>query len=106
MMSLGELHFKQEMLELTGKQQLEEREEGAQNGLKVVELEPEEVVGSEAEGQLIPSAGEPVSESDTPVSSTDFPVPVKEDPATSSQEDTQLTSQDMRRAKRIRVRLL
>ncbi|XP_076002532.1 PR domain zinc finger protein 10 [Genypterus blacodes] len=91
-----------EMLELTGQQELEEQAEGHHNGLKVVELEPEEVVGSEAEGQLIPSAGEPVSESDTPVSSTDFTIPLKEDPASSSQEETHLVPQDIRRAKRIR----
>ncbi len=96
--------FNQEMLELTEKP-LEERTEGAQNGLKMVEMEPEAEAGTEAEGQLIPPAGEPVPESVTPPSNTDLSVPLKEDPAQSSQSDAHLTSQDMRRAKRIRVRL-
>uniref|UniRef100_A0A7N8XQN7 PR domain zinc finger protein 10 n=1 Tax=Mastacembelus armatus TaxID=205130 RepID=A0A7N8XQN7_9TELE len=65
-----------EMLELTEKQPLEERMEAAQNGLKVVEIEPEAETGDEVEGQLIPPAGEP--------------------------SDAHITSQDMRRAKRIR----
>lgn len=90
------------MLELTEKQPLEERTEAAQNGLKVVEPEPD--AGMEAEGQIVPSAGEPVPESVTPPSNMDLPVPLKEDPAQSSQSDAHLTSQDMRRAKRIRVR--
>lgn len=92
------------MLELTEKP-LEEHVEVAQNGLKVVEMEPEVEAVTEAEGQLIPPAGEPVPESVTPPSNTDLPVPLKEDPAQSSQSDAHLTSQDMRRAKRIRVRL-
>lgn len=92
------------MLELAEKP-LEEQVEGAQNGLKVVEMEPEVEAVTEAESQLIPSAGEPVTESVTLASNTDLPVPLKEDPAQSSQSDAQLTSQDMRRAKRIRVRL-
>lgn len=92
------------MLELTEKP-LEERAEGTQNGLKMVEMESEAEAGTEAEGQLIPPAGEPVPESITPPSNTDLPVPLKEDPAQSSQSDAHLTSQDMRRAKRIRVRL-
>lgn len=90
------------MLELTEKQPLEERVEAAQNGIKVVEPEPD--AGTEAEGQIVPAAGEPVPESVTPPSSMDLPVPLKEDPAQSSQSDAHLTSQDMRRAKRIRVR--
>lgn len=92
------------MLELTEKP-LEERAEGAQNGLKVVEMEPEVETGNEAEGQLIPPAGEPVPESVSPPSNTDLSVSLKDDPAQSSQSDAHLTSQDMRRAKRIRVRL-
>lgn len=93
------------MLELTEKP-LEERAEGAQNGLKVVEMESEAEAGAESEGQLISPAGEPVPESVSPPSSTDLPVSLKEDLAQSSQSDSHLTSQDMRRAKRIRVRLL
>lgn len=99
-----QLTFNQEMLELTEKP-LEEQVEGAQNGLKVVEMEPVVEAVTEAESQLIPTAGEPVPESVTLPSNTDLPVPLKEDPAQSSQSDAQLTSQDMRRAKRIRVRL-
>lgn len=91
------------MLELTEKP-LEEPAEGAQNGLKVVEMEPEGEVGTEAESQLIPPAGEPVPESAAPPPSTDLPVPLKEDPAQSVQSEAHLTSQDLRRAKRIRVK--
>jgi len=92
------------MLELT--EPLEERIEGAQNGLKVVEMESEAAPGTKAEGQLIPPAEEPVSESCTLPSDTYLPVPLKEDQGQSSQSDAHLTTQDMRRAKRIRVRLL
>ena len=92
------------MLELTEKQPLEEHEEGAQNGLKVVELELETEAGTELEEQLIPPAEEPVTEPIIPPSNTELPVPLKEDPAQNSQSDGHLTSQDMRRAKRIRVR--
>lgn len=95
--------FNQEMLELTEKP-LEGQAEVAQNGLKVVEMEPEVEPVTEADGQLVAPAGEPVPESITTPSSTDLPGPLKEDPAQSSQSDTHLTSQDMRRAKRIRVR--
>lgn len=90
------------MLELTEKP-VEDRAEGAQNGLKVVEIESEGEVGTES--QLIPPAGEPVPESVAPPPSTDLPIPLKEDPAQSVQSDAHLTSQDMRRAKRIRVKL-
>ncbi|XP_056297611.1 PR domain zinc finger protein 10 isoform X1 [Pseudoliparis swirei] len=89
-----------EMLELT--EPLEERIEGAQNGLKVVEMESEAAPGTKAEGQLIPPAEEPVSESCTLPSDTYLPVPLKEDQGQSSQSDAHLTTQDMRRAKRIR----
>ena len=92
------------MLELTEKQPLEEHEEGAQNGLKVVELELETEAGTELEEQLIPPAEEPVTEPIITPSNTELPVPLKEDPAQNSQSDGHLTSQDMRRAKRIRVR--
>lgn len=91
------------MLELTEKP-LEEPAEGAQNGLKVVEMEPEPETGTEEEDQLMPPAGDPSPESVTPPSNSDLPAPLKEDPAQSSQSDSHLTSQDLRRAKRIRVR--
>lgn len=91
------------MLELTEKP-LEERGEGAQNGLKVVEMEPEPEAGAEAQGQLIPADGGQVPESVTPPSNTDLQVPLKDDPTQSSQSDAHLTTQDMRRAKRIRVK--
>lgn len=90
-----------EMLELTEKP-LEEPAEGAQNGLKVVEMEQEPETGTEEEDQLMPPAGDPSPESVTPPSNTDLPAPLKEDPAQSSQSDSHLTSQDLRRAKRIR----
>ncbi|KAK2846664.1 hypothetical protein Q5P01_009663 [Channa striata] len=90
------------MLELTEKQPMEERVEGPQNGLKVAEMELETETETEAKSQLPPPPGEPVPESVTPPSNTDPPVPLKEDPAQSSQSDGHLTSQDMRRAKRIR----
>lgn len=92
------------MLELAEKQLLEERVEGAQNGLKVVEMEPEPETATEAESQLVPAASETGTESITTPSTTELSVPLKEDPAQSNQSDAHLTSQDMRRAKRIRVR--
>ncbi|XP_060929291.1 PR domain zinc finger protein 10 isoform X1 [Limanda limanda] len=98
----GEDKTTQEMLELTEKQPLEEHEEAAQNGLKVVELELETEVGTELEDQLIPPAEEPVTESIIPPSIPELPVSLKEDPAQHSQSEGHLTSQDMRRAKRIR----
>ncbi|KAA8594105.1 hypothetical protein FQN60_004939 [Etheostoma spectabile] len=54
-----------EIMELTEKA-LEEQVEGAQNGMKVVEMEVE----AGAEGQLLPPAGEPEPESVTPSSNT------------------------------------
>ncbi|XP_028320793.1 PR domain zinc finger protein 10 isoform X1 [Gouania willdenowi] len=89
-----------EMLELTDKEQLD----ASHNGLKVVELDPEVESGPETETQLLPPAGEPIQEPDAPPSTNtaDLPFPLKEDPALSSQSDTQLTTHDMRRAKRIR----
>lgn len=96
------LFFKQEMLELTEKP-VEDHGEGSKNGLNVVEMEPEVQAVNEAESQLIPAEGVPVPESVTLLSNTDLQVPMKEDPAQSSQSESQLTSQDIRRAKRIRV---
>ncbi|KAF3693265.1 PR domain zinc finger protein 10 [Channa argus] len=90
------------MLELTEKQPLEEQVEGCQNGLKVAEMELEAETETEAKSQLTPPAGELVPESVTAPSNVDLPVPLKEDPAQSSHSDAHLTSQDMRRAKRIR----
>lgn len=92
------------MLELTEKP-LEENAEAAQNGLKDAEMEPEGEPVTETEPQLVPPVEEPVPESMTPPSNTDLHAPLKEDPAQGSQSDAHLTSQDMRRAKRIRVRL-
>lgn len=88
------------MLELTEKP-LEDPVEGSKNGLKVLEMEPEVQAVTEAESQLMPAEGVP--ESVTLLSNTDLQVPMKEDPAQSSQSESQLTSQDLRRAKRIRV---
>lgn len=94
--------FKQETLELPEKP-LEEQVEVSKNGPKVVEMEPEVQAVAEVESQLIPAEGVPVPESVTLLSDADLQVPMKEDPAQSSQSESQLTSQDIRRAKRIRV---
>lgn len=94
--------FKQETLELPEKP-LEEQVEGSKNGPKVVEMEPEVQAVAEVESQLIPAEGVPVPESVTLLSDADLQVPMKEDPAHSSQSESQLTSQDIRRAKKIRV---
>lgn len=93
---------KQETLELPEKP-LEEQVEGTKNGPKVVEMEPEVQAVPEVESELLPAEGVPVPESVTLLSDTDLQVPMKEDPAHSSQSESQLTSQDIRRAKRIRV---
>lgn len=89
------------MLELTEKP-LEEREEGAQNGLKEVETETEAEPDAEGEGPLAPPAGDPAPESAMPPATTN--VPLKDDPAQDSQSERHVTPQDMQRAKRIRVR--
>lgn len=93
----------QDLLQMAEKP-LEEQEAGAQNGLKVVEMDTEVETGTEAEDQLTPPAGEPLQEPVTSPSSMDLQVPLKEDPAQGSQSDSHLSSQDLRRAKRIRVR--
>lgn len=85
----------------------EDRTDGAMNGLKVVELEPE-AMASELEGRLEPqaaSAEPPVEgESSQPVPpQADHLEPLKEDPTPAAQSDPHLTPQDMRRARRIRV---
>ncbi|KAG5269059.1 hypothetical protein AALO_G00197830 [Alosa alosa] len=84
----------------------EDRTDGALNGLKVVELEPE-AIASELEGRLEPqvdSAEPPTDgESDQPVPPpADALEPLKEDPTPAAQPDPHLTPQDMRRARRIR----
>uniref|UniRef100_H3DFU1 PR domain zinc finger protein 10 n=1 Tax=Tetraodon nigroviridis TaxID=99883 RepID=H3DFU1_TETNG len=91
----------QEMLDLPEKP-VEDHVEGSKNGLNVVEMEPEPQAVTETESQLLPAEGVPVPESVTLLSNTDLQVPMKEDPAQSSQSESQLTSQDIRRAKRIR----
>lgn len=82
---------------------LEDQVEVSKNGPKVVEMEPEVQAVTAAESQLIPAEGAPIPESATLLSNTDLQVSMKEDPAQSSQSESQLTSQDIRRAKRIRV---
>nr|XP_057936646.1 PR domain zinc finger protein 10 [Doryrhamphus excisus]XP_057936647.1 PR domain zinc finger protein 10 [Doryrhamphus excisus]XP_057936648.1 PR domain zinc finger protein 10 [Doryrhamphus excisus]XP_057936649.1 PR domain zinc finger protein 10 [Doryrhamphus excisus]XP_057936650.1 PR domain zinc finger protein 10 [Doryrhamphus excisus]XP_057936652.1 PR domain zinc finger protein 10 [Doryrhamphus excisus] len=84
-----------EMLELAEAQPLEEPAEAAQNGVEVIVSEPD----TEVENQMMLDSGEPAQPS-----VVDTTVPVKEDPAQSQsdQSDAQLSSQDMRRAKRIR----
>lgn len=85
----------------------EDRTDGALNGLKVVELGPE-AIDSELEGRLEPqteSAEPPADgESDQTVPPPDDPLEhLKEDPTPVVKPDPHLTSQDMRRARRIRV---
>ncbi|KAJ0021899.1 hypothetical protein NQD34_009389 [Periophthalmus magnuspinnatus] len=89
-----------EMLELTEKQDNEEEFEGVQNGLKAAELETEP--GTEAEGELPAAVEASVPESASPPSNLELPLVLKEDPSQNSESDAHLTSQDMRRAKRIR----
>lgn len=90
-----------EMLEMSEKPDLEEQVGGVQNGLKTPEMDPEAEPGTEAEGTLMRCVEEPVSESATPSSNMVLPV-LKEDPSQSSESEAHLTSQEMRRAKRIR----
>lgn len=96
--SAADASEKTEMLELSEKQDIEESVGGVQNGLKAADLEPD--AGTEAEFLPV-SVEEPDLESATPPSNLELPVVLKEDPSHSS-DDTHLTSQDMRRAKRIR----
>ncbi|XP_028818382.1 PR domain zinc finger protein 10 isoform X2 [Denticeps clupeoides] len=84
----------------------EERTEGALNGLKAVELEPDAIT-SEMETTLEAPAAteEPLVDQEaaqTPPAPTETLVPVKEDPAPVVLTDSHLTPQDMRRARRIR----
>lgn len=89
-----------EMLDLSEKQDDEEELGEVQNGLKAAELETEP--GTELEGDLTSSVDVPVPESAAPPSNAEIHVVLKEDPSQSSESDAHLTSQDMRRAKRIR----
>ncbi|CAL8351925.1 unnamed protein product [Lota lota] len=81
--------------------------DGGQNGLKVVELETEVETGSETTDHLGLSSEDPGADPPSPPASPDLP-PVAEGKEDSSQGegvapvDPHLTSQDMRRAKRIR----
>ncbi|XP_054650728.1 PR domain zinc finger protein 10 [Dunckerocampus dactyliophorus] len=86
-----------EMLELAEAQPLEEPAEAAQNGVEVIVSEPD----TEVEGQMMSDSGEP---STAQPSGVDLTVPTKEDPAQSQSEqsEAQVSSQDMRRVKRIR----
>lgn len=94
----------EELLELAEKPQ-EEQNQAAQNGLKVVEMETEvEAAGEGTDNQLLAPAANQEPESVTLTLSTDLPAPLKEDPIQSSQSDSSLLTQEMRRAKRIRVR--
>lgn len=94
----------EELLELAEKP-LEEQNQAAQNGLKAVEMEPEvEAAAEGTDSQLLAPAADQEQESVTVTLSTDLPAPLKEDPTQSGQSDPPLSTQDMRRAKRIRVR--
>ncbi|XP_008424694.1 PR domain zinc finger protein 10 isoform X2 [Poecilia reticulata] len=88
-----------EMLDLTEKP-LEE--DGAQNGLKEVDTEPEAEAGTEDEGPPEPPTEEPLLQADAAPPRPDLAAPVKEDPAQSGQPEPHLTSQDLHRAKKIR----
>ena len=99
---------------LSGKPSLEDGldgGDGGQNGLKVVELETEVETGSETTDHLGLSTEEPgmADPPSLPASPDLPPVPEeKEDPSQGegvAPADPHLTSQDMRRAKRIRVSL-
>ncbi|XP_056467618.1 PR domain zinc finger protein 10 [Gadus chalcogrammus] len=105
----------QEMMGLSGKPSLEvgmDGGDGEQNGLKVVELETEVETGSETPDHLALSAEEPgaaaAADPPGPPASPDVPpvVEEKEDPSqgegAGAAVDPHLTSQDLRRAKRIR----
>lgn len=88
-----------EMLELSEQQDNEEELGEVQNGLKAkLETEP----GRELEGELASAEEVSVPESAAPSSNSEAPVVLKEDPSQSSESDAHLTSQEMRRAKRIR----
>lgn len=94
----------EELLELAEKP-LEEQNQAAQNGLKVVEMEPEAEAAADAtDSQLLAPVADQQPESVALTLSTDLPAPLKEDPTPSSQSEPPLSTQDMRRAKRIRVR--
>ncbi|XP_014886893.1 PR domain zinc finger protein 10 isoform X2 [Poecilia latipinna] len=88
-----------ELLDLTEKP-LEE--DGAQNGLKEVDTEPEGEAGTEDEGPPDPPSEEPLLQADAAPPPPDLTSPVKEDPAQSGQPEPHLTSQDLHRAKKIR----
>lgn len=93
-----------ELLELAEKP-LEEQNQATQNGLKVVEMEPEvEAAAEGTDSQLLAPVADQEPESVTLTLSADLPAPLKEDPTQSGQSDPSLTTQDIRRAKRIRVR--
>lgn len=98
--SVGVANEKTEMLELSEKQDNEEELGEVHNGLKAAELETEP--GTELEAELTSAVEVPVPESSTPPSNPELLVVLKEDPSQSSEPDAHLTSQDMRRAKRIR----
>lgn len=84
---------------------LEEQNQAVQNGLKVAQMETEvEAAADGTDTQLLAPAAEQEAESVTLTLSADLPAPLKEDLTQSGQSDPSLTSQDMRRAKRIRVR--
>lgn len=99
--SMGETMEKStDMLELSEKQDDEEELGEVQNGLKAPELETEP--GTELEGELTSAVDVPAPESAVPPSNPELPIVLKEDPSQSSESDAHLTSQDMRRAKKIR----
>ncbi|XP_043121020.1 PR domain zinc finger protein 10 isoform X1 [Puntigrus tetrazona] len=99
----------QELLASVEKLPFEERTDGALNGLKVVEMAAESMETETEEGLDTPATHTEVlqeeGDSVTPPPATEVPGSAKEDLSQTSPEDTHLTPQDMRRARRIRVDL-
>ncbi|XP_073706394.1 PR domain zinc finger protein 10 [Garra rufa] len=96
----------QELLASVDKLPFEERTDGALNGLKVVEMPAESMETETEEGLDTPAihteALQDEGESVTPPPPTEVLESAKEDLPQTSPEDTHLTPQDMRRARRIR----
>ncbi|XP_035242509.1 PR domain zinc finger protein 10 isoform X2 [Anguilla anguilla] len=102
----------QDLLTLPGKTPFGEGSERTLNGLKGAGLGtqgevPDADVPLEPQGaQAPPVSGDPAPDADAPPpGTTDAPEPAKEDSNPGAQPDPHLTSQDMRRAKRIRMDL-
>ncbi|KTG44651.1 hypothetical protein cypCar_00024850 [Cyprinus carpio] len=97
-----------ELLASVDKLPFEERTDGALNGLKVVEMAAESMETETEEGLDTPATHteelQEEGDSFTPPPATEVPGSAKEDLSQTSPEDPHLTPQDMRRARRIRVK--